>query len=118
MNCSRWYDNDKHSKFIVSILEQADSEIQHDLAVDLVQIIIQGKYITQIDNFIERINNIGIPIRRRTYDRNETIFFAVEMLRHVDEDERCNLLKEFSDAVVTMTSEKKVYERNQECHFI
>ena len=100
----RWYDKDKFSKVIVNTLELLDDEVRLELATDLVQIIIQGRFIDRVDEFIEKVNVGCASIGRRWYDENSTVCSAVEMLKYIDISRKNELLKEFVCSLMTMES--------------
>lgn len=108
MKCTmRWYDKDKFSKVIVNTLELLDEEVRIELASDLMQIIIQGRFVDKVDNFIEKVN-VGCAITgRRWYDQNSTVCSVVEMLKYIDISRKGELLKEFLCSLMTMEHKVK-----------
>ena len=54
----------------------------------------------QVDDFMEEINEEYIPVRRRWYDQFETVHTAVEMLKHLNPEERSATLKEVINSII------------------
>ena len=106
MAYTRWYDKDNQIKIIMDTLEKIDDEIKISVAVDLIQIVM-GSKITEADEFIDELNSEYVPVRRRWYDRNETLHSAVEMLKHVEGDEKRELLKEILFSIMFFSDSNK-----------
>lgn len=103
MKCAtRWYDKDKFSKVIVETMELLDEETRVELALDLVQVIIQGRYIDRVDDFIEKVNVRCFVMGKRWYDKNATVCSAIEMLKHIDISKKSDLLKEFLCSLMSL----------------
>jgi hypothetical protein len=89
----------------MSTLEQVEDETKHELAFDLLQIIIQNNYSEDIDALLNGINNQYLPTRRRWYDKDETVHSVVKMLKflsnQINGDDKKDLLQEFFYSLVT-----------------
>ena len=86
-NYTRWYDKEEDLSIVMKALEFADDDTKLAVAADLIQMVM-SKRDTETDEFIEEINEEYIPVRRRWYDKFETLFSAIEMLKYLSPEER------------------------------
>ncbi len=96
---TRWYDKDEDLSIVMQALEYADDETKLAVAADLIQMVM-AKRDTETDEFIEEINEEYIPVRRRWYDKFETLFSGVEMLKYLSPQERSETLKEVISSLI------------------
>ena len=108
MNYTRWYDKDQYLKFIMDTIENVKDELKRDIVNDFIQIIMQDSC-SDMDGFINKINNEYVSDRHRWYDKDESISSVVEMLKFVDEEKKKELLKELVD--ILMQYKNKVVEQ-------
>lgn len=110
MEYTRWYDRDSYIKLFMNTLEQLDDNSKIELSSELIQIIIQNNYVDDLDEFIEKINSSYLSLRRRWYDKYETILSAIEMIKHitenVDNNTKIELLTEFFNSMRNYCEEK------------
>lgn len=110
MSYTRWYDEDNYTRLLMNTLEQMEDEIKLELADDLIQLIIQNQYSSDIDVFLKEINNQYLPSRRRWYDQNETVHSAVKMIkcisRNISGDDKKNILSEFFYSIISCKGDK------------
>jgi len=98
MQYKRWYDKNDALKQIMEILENSDFDTRNDIANDIIQLIVNKQY--DVDNFIQ-IFNEQVPLtRNRWYDKDETIFSAVEMLKTINESDKKELFKEILNTIL------------------
>lgn len=109
---TRWYDQDNQLKVIMETLEQMEEDVQVSVALDLIQMVL-GAQLDDSDGVIEKINETYFPIRRRWYDRDETVHSAVELLKHIDKNERKDLLTEIIYSIIYF-KQQNTYEGAQE----
>ena len=103
---TRWYDKEKDLSIVMQALEFADDDTKLAIAADLIQMVM-AKRETETDEFIEEINEEYIPVRRRWYDKFETLFSAVEMLKYISPEERSETLKEVINSLIYFQNENK-----------
>ncbi len=103
---TRWYDKEEDLSIVMKALEFADDDTKLAVAADLIQMVM-AKRDTETDEFIEEINEEYIPVRRRWYDKFETLFSAVEMLKYISPDERAETLKEVINSLIYFRDSNK-----------
>lgn len=96
----RWYDKEEQLSLVMRALEFADDDIKISIAADLIQMVLANRDTEQVDDFMEEINEEYIPVRRRWYDQFETVHTAVEMLKHLNPEERSATLKEVINSII------------------
>ena len=96
----RWYDKEEQLSLVMRALEFADDDIKISIAADLIQMVLANRDIEEVDDFMEEINEEYIPVRRRWYDKFETVHTAVEMLKHLNPEERSATLKEVINSII------------------
>ena len=103
---TRWYDKEEDLSIVMKALEFADDDTKLAVAADLIQMVMV-KRDTETDEFIEEINEEYIPVRRRWYDKFETLFSAIEMLEYLSPEERSETLKEVINSLIFFQKENK-----------
>jgi hypothetical protein len=105
MNYTRWYDKDNYTKLLITTLEQVGDNIQNDLSNDLIQLIMQSGVFTSLDKLIDEINEPYIPVRRRWYDKNETVHSAVSLVKYLAQNigkkAKTDILEEFFYSLIS-----------------
>ena len=104
----RWYDKEEDLRLVMHALEFADDDVKLSIAADLIQMVLANRDTEEVDDFMDEINEEYIPVRRRWYDKFETVHTAVEMLKHLDADERAATLKEVINSIVYFQSLKTI----------
>ena len=103
----RWYDKEEDLRLVMHALEFADDDVKLSIAADLIQMVMANRDLETTDDFIEEINEEYVPVRRRWYDQFETVHSAVEMLKHLDSNERASTLKEVISSIIFFQTQKK-----------
>lgn len=93
MKPKRWYEKSSQLKIILQTLETLKDDVLINVANDIIQIILEHQA-EFTDEFIEKVNNIYYPLGRRWYDKNQTISSAIEMIKHVDDEQKPEILTE------------------------
>ena len=96
----RWYDKEEQLSLVMKALEFADDDIKISIAADLIQMVLANRDTEEVDDFMDEINEEYIPVRRRWYDKFETVHTAVEMLKHLNPEERSATLKEVINSII------------------
>ncbi len=104
MKVTRWYDKDKKLQVIVQALEKIDKSSKLEMALDLIQMVLFNKS-SNADFLIKKINEFKDSYNKRWYDKDETIQFAIELLKYTDEEERDYLLQEIYYGLVQISAE-------------
>ena len=102
----RWYDKEADLSLVMRALEFADDDIKLSIAADLIQMVMSNRDIEEQDEFIEEINEEYVPVRRRWYDEFEIVHSAVEMLKHLNPEERTETLKEVINSIIYFQGKK------------
>jgi aminopeptidase-like protein len=90
---------DEQLKLVMSTLEHVSDDQKLSVAADLIQMVIEAR-VPDTDDFIEDINLEYVPIRRRWYDKFESLHSAIEMLKFVSGDEKSHVLKELIESII------------------
>jgi len=98
MQYLRWYDTNDALKQIMEIMENSDLNTRHDIANDIIQLIVNQQY--DVDNFIQIINDQSPLMSNRCYDKDEIIFSAVEMLKILNKNEEKELFKKILNNIL------------------
>lgn len=107
----RWYDSDPQLKMVLNFLEVAPDNIRSDVAMDIIQIILQEDF-TSTDELINFSRNNYIGSSERWYDIDDLIHTAVEMIKLLNDDERTIVLSEAAQSIMYFTAHKKeLYEQ-------
>ena len=96
----RWYDKEEQLSLVMKALEFADDDVKLSIAADLIQMVLANRDVEEIDDFMDEINEEYIPVRKRWYDKFETVHTAVEMLKHLNPEERTVTLKEVINSII------------------
>ena len=105
-NFERWYDKADDLRLVMKALEYADDDVKLSIAADLIQMVMSNRDTEHLDDFVEEINEEYIPVRRRWYDEFETVHSAVEMLKHLNPEERTATLKEVINSIIHFQTKK------------
>ncbi len=106
MEYTRWYDKDINLKALMQLLESLSDEEKLIITSDILQVLMMN-YSPDTDNLIEELDGQYIPIRRRWYDKFETLHSAVEILRITDLQKRREIINEIFQTVLESISENK-----------
>ena len=93
MTYTRWYDKDEKLKLIVQFLECLDEQTKHEIANDLIQLILDYKK-NKSDDMIELLDQNYVEIRNRWYDKTDDLHFAIELLKQTTSEERHEIIRE------------------------
>ncbi len=108
MQYTRWYDKDQTLSVVMSALEKLDDKLRHAVATDLLQLILQKE--DNQDNLIKKLGHQYTGARRRWYDKEDTIYSAVELLKIIDKPDRDSILKEILYTIMHFVKEKNELE--------
>lgn len=106
MEYTRWYDKDINLKALMQLLESLSDEEKLIITSDILQVLMMN-YSPDTDNLIEELDGQYIPVRRRWYDKFETLHSAVEILRITDLQKRREIINEIFQTVLESISENK-----------
>jgi predicted GTPase len=95
---TRWYDRDPRLKSVVNFLEKAPEEVRTDVAMDIIQLIIQENF-TNSEELISFAKANYIGSGQRWYDTDELVHTAIEMLKLLNDRERSVLVHEIADSI-------------------
>lgn len=102
---TRWYDQEEQLSLVVNALEFADDDVKLSIAADLIQMVMAKRQVDS-DDFIDDLNEEYVPVRKRWYDKFESLHSAMEMLKHMDPKERPEILKEMINSMIYFQSSK------------
>ncbi|MEW5819906.1 MAG: hypothetical protein AB1782_06915 [Cyanobacteriota bacterium] len=104
----RWYDKDPQLKTIINFLEKAPDEMRNDVAMDLIQIIVQEDFTTS-DELITFAKSNYIGSGQRWYDIDELVHTAIEMIKLLNDDERRVVLSEVAQTILHISAHQREY---------
>ncbi len=95
----RWYEKNEYLCAFVNLLSDLDVEIQCEIAVDIIM-----KASEMIDRdyskMIQEVANYNPRDYKRWYDKNPNVHLAIESLRDLDENQRDEVIQEFSERIL------------------
>ena len=95
----RWYEKDEYLKAFMNLMQDLPIDIQCEIAVD---IIIKASSMIDRDysKIIAEVSNYDPKNFKRWYDKNPNVHVAIESLRDLDEAQRDEIVKEFSERIM------------------
>ena len=102
----RWYDKDPQLRSIMKFLELSNEEVKVDIAMDIIQVIVQENY-TDSDGLIEFAKTNYIGNAQRWYDTDDVVHTAIEMLKILDINERKAVLSEIAETIMYYSINKR-----------
>ena len=95
----RWYQKDEYLSAFMNLLEDLEPAIQCEIAVD---IIIKASDMIDRDygKIIQEVGNYNPRNFKRWYDKNPNIHLAIESLRDLNETQRDEMVREFSEKIL------------------
>lgn|SRR5574344_1442561 len=110
MNYVRWYDKDPELSNMMKFLENLNEETRDEIAQDLIQIIL-NEIKTNKDKEISGLNDNKITEYKRWYDKNISLYSAIELIKNLNDEERKQILPLLMESIVQILAEK-TYEQN------
>jgi len=96
----RWYEKNEYLKAFMNLLADLEPEIQCEIAIDIIM-----KASNMIDRdytkIIQDVGNYNPKDFKRWYDKNPNVHLAIESLRDLSENQRDEIVKEFSDKILS-----------------
>ncbi len=101
----RWYEKNEYLKAFMHLMQDLPSEEQYELAID---IIMKSSSLTDRDytKLIQEISNFNPKDLKRWYDKNPNIHVAIESLRDLTEEQREEVVQEFTDKLIASSNIK------------
>lgn len=99
----RWYDKDKYLGAFMMLLENLPSEIQVEVANDMllnIHLVLKEKH----DNFINSLFETSPIFYKRWYDFSPALHSAVESMQNLNKDQREELILMISDIIFKYTN--------------
>ena len=95
----RWYQKDEYLNAFMDLLQDLEPAIQCEIAVD---IIIKASDMIDRDygKIIQEVGNYNPRNFKRWYDKNPNIHLAIESLRDLNETQRDEMVREFSEKIL------------------
>lgn len=106
MSYTRWYDKDINLKAFMQVLESMSDEAKIEVTEEILQLLMQN-YSPNTDELIEELDGQYIPVRRRWYDKIESLHSAIEILRLTDTQERKVILDEIFRTIIELVDKYK-----------
>lgn len=96
---TRWYEKDEHLRAFMSLMQDLSIENQCEIAID---IIIKASSMIDRDytKIISEIAHYNPRDFKRWYDKNPNVHLAIEALRDLEEAQREEIIKEFSEKIL------------------
>ncbi len=101
----RWYEKNEYLKAFMYLMQDLPPEEQYELAID---IIIKSSSLTDRDytKLIREISDFNPKGFKRWYDKNPNIHVAIESLRDLTEEQREEVVREFTDKIIESSKVK------------
>lgn len=98
--CLRWYEKNEYLSAFLSLLADLPADEQCEIAVD---IILSATQLLDRDyeKVVAQVGDFDRKDYRRWYDKNPSIHTAIESLRDLDDEQRENIIKEFSGKILS-----------------
>ena len=95
----RWYEKNELLKAFMNLMQDLDIEQQCEIAVD---IILKASNMIDRDysNMIKEVSDYNPKDYKRWYDINPNVHIAIESLRDLEEDQREEIINEFTDKIL------------------
>lgn len=107
----RWYDRDPQLKTILAFLEKAPDEMRTDVAMEMIQFIIEENFTTS-EELIQFAKTNYVGRGQRWYDVDDLVHTAVEMIKLLTDDERRIVLSEVAQSILYFSANQKdIYEK-------
>lgn len=96
---TRWYEKDEYLKAFMNLMQDLPIEIQCEIAVD---IIIKASDMIDRDytKIISEVSSYNPKNFKRWYDKNPNVHLAIESLRDLTNEQRDEIVREFSDKIL------------------
>lgn len=95
----RWYEKDEYLKAFMNLMQDLPIDIQCEIAVDII-IIASSMIDRDYSKIIAEVSNYDPKNFKRWYDKNPNVHVAIESLRDLDEAQRDEIVKEFSERIM------------------
>lgn len=95
----RWYEKNEYLCAFMNLMQDLEIDEQCEIAVD---IIIKASSLIDRD-YTKLIKEVGIfnpKEYKRWYDKNPNVHLAIESLRELTEEQREEIIKEFTDKIL------------------
>lgn len=96
---TRWYEKDEYLKAFMNLMQDLPIDVQCEIAVD---IIIKASDMIDRDysKIISEVSGYNPKNFKRWYDKNPNIHLAIESLRDLTNEQRDEIVREFSDKIL------------------
>lgn len=101
----RWYEKNEYLKAFMHLMQDLPPSEQYELAID---IIMKSSSLTDRDytKLIQEISSFNPKDLKRWYDKNPNIHVAIESLRDLTEEQREEVVQEFTDKILEISDIK------------
>ena len=96
---TRWYEKDEYLKAFMNLMQDLPIEVQCEIAID---IIIKASDMIDRDytKIISEVSSYNPKNFKRWYDKNPNVHLAIESLRDLTNEQRDEIVREFSDKIL------------------
>lgn len=96
----RWYEKNEYLKAFMNLMQDLKIEEQCEIAIDIIM-----KSSSMIDRdytkMIQEVADFNPKDFKRWYDKNPNIHIAIESLRDLNEEQREEIIQEFTDKILS-----------------
>ena len=96
----RWYEKNEYLKAFMDLLQDLSMDIQCEIAIDIIM-----KSSEMIDRdytkIIQEVSTFDPKDFKRWYDKNPNVHLAIESLRDLSDEQREEIVQEFSDRILS-----------------
>ena len=98
-NYQRWYEKEEHLKAFMSLLEDLDSDMQCEIAVE---IILRASEFSdrEYEKIASEVGDYDPSEYKRWYDKNPNIHTAIESFKDLSQENRDIIINEFSQKIL------------------
>ncbi len=96
---TRWYEKDEYLKAFMNLMQDLPIDVQCEIAID---IIIKASDMIDRDytKIISEVSSYNPKNFKRWYDKNPNVHLAIESLRDLTNEQRDEIVREFSDKIL------------------
>ena len=95
----RWYEKDEHLRAFMNLMQDLSLENQCEIAIDMI-IKASNMIDRDYDKIISEVASYNPRNYKRWYDKNPNVHLAIEALRDLTQEQRDEIIREFSEKIL------------------
>lgn len=97
----RWYDKNSNLKAVFEFIEGLELPVQHEIAKDIIQILMQ-ELESDLDNKLNEISKNYNYECRRWYDNNVDLFSSFELIKNLPDELKNKVVRKIMESALLM----------------